>query len=310
VGVHPASAFIGEDGEALHVLHCPWLGTTMALSDRMAALGQRAARAALEGVREAGIEARDVAVFVVLGPARTSFVEVDRERVASAVAREAGVAAPRTLSGSTAFFAALHEADRLLAVQEARAVLIVAVDSAISLDGLQVELGMPPATWVREPPPPSEGAAAVVVMRERDAVRGMSLGRLLHAGVLRGAGCDDDDAVVDGAAMTALLGQAPEEALPIVRVYGQDRVDLLRLHEWTYAAARHAERFHEQMRTDCVEVWTGRLGAAAGAAHLTYGLACERHHATREHGAGRGAFAAWAIAPDGVRGLCVAEATS
>lgn len=212
-------------------------------------------------------------------------------------------------TGAASFFAALGAADRVLDAGEARIALVLAVDSYISLDAIRADLERAPATWVREGPPPSEAAGAVALMRGTDARElKLSLGALHYAGTLKGKGTDDDDDVVDGAALTTLLEQVPPLDRPIVRGYGQTEVDWLRETEWTCAAARNAARFHAQFTTTCVEQWTGRVGGAAGAAHFIYGLAAERHHAAREGRTGAGPFVVWAISHDGTRGLCAATA--
>jgi hypothetical protein len=137
---------------------------------------------------------------------------------------------------------------------------------------------------------------------------GLSLGTLHYAGTLKGQGSDDDDEVVDGTALTTLLEQIPSLDGPLVRAYGPAEVDRLRETEWTCAAARSGERLHRLFTTTCVERWTGQVGGAAGAAHLIYGLAAERHHAACEGQAGAGAFVAWAVSRNGDRGLCAATA--
>ena len=298
LGLHPPSAFVGPDGERVHVLHCPWLGAKLPVADRLAALGEHALRAATESLTQLhDLEPNDTSLFFCLGGTRPGLTEADRQSAVGALT--ATTPLHRVFTGAASFFEALGAAERLLSspLGEARvARALWPVDSYISLDAVRAEVEAAPAMWVREPPPPSEAAGAVALMRGTEAREvGMSLGTIHCAGALKGQGADDDDDVVDGAALTALLEHVPPLDGPLVRAYGQTEVDRLRETEWTCAAARNATRFHAQFTTSCVERWTGRVGGAAGAAHFIYGLAAERHHAALGQRAGAGPFVAWAI---------------
>jgi hypothetical protein len=308
LGVHPPSAFVGADGEHVAGFHCPWLGAKLPVIDRLEALGTHALRQATETLARVPRRApTDTALFVCLGATRPGLAEADRQRAAGALA--ATTTLHHVFTGAASFFAALGAADRLLDAGEARIAVIVAVDSFVSLDAVRAELEASPATWVREAPPLSEAAGAVALMKGTGARElGLSLGTLHYAGTLKGQGSDEDDEVVDGVALTALLEQVPPLDGPLVRAYGQAEVDRLRETEWTCAAARTAARFHRLSTTACIERWMGRVGGAAGAAHFVHGLAAERHHARQEGQAGAGPFVAWTISRDGNRGLCVATA--
>jgi len=80
-------------------------------------------------------------------------------------------------------------------------------------------------------------------------------------------------------------------------------VDGLRHRTWAYAAARNYASLDPSCRLVCVEDELGRLGAASGAAHIVYGIASMAYSRPVE----RSWFAAWALSPDGSRGLCVGE---
>lgn len=310
IGLHPASAFVGADGEPVRVHHCPWLGAKLPVAERLAALASNALDSASERLSSIpDLDASNTTLLLCLGASRPGLTESDRQGAADLIARATSAPLRRVLTGAASFFAAIVEADRLIEAGEVRAVVLVAADSFVSLDAIRAELEAAPSAWVREPPPPSEAVAAIVVMKGTDARElGVSLATIHDAGVLLGAGSDEDDEVVDGSALSALLDRVPSGTGPIARVYGQDQVDRLRLTEWTCAAARQAERFHPQMTIECIESRTGRVGAAAGATHLVYGVAAERHHAAREHPAGVGPCMAWAASRDGTRGACAATA--
>jgi len=298
---------MGADGEREHVLHCPWLGARLPVAVRMAALGERALGAATERLMQLPERAPDDTLLLLcLGAARPGLSEADRQRAVGALAATAPLG--RVFTGAAAFFAALGTAERLLEAGEARVVLVLAVDSYISLDALRAELNGP-SSWARTAPPPSEAGGAVALMKGTEARElGLSLGTVHSTGVLKGRGTDDDDDPVDGAAIATLLEQVPPLDEPLVRAYGPTEVDRLRETEWTCAAARSGAHLHALFATSCVERWMGRVGGAAGAAHFIYGLAAERHHAVRESQAGAGPFVAWAISRDGTRGLCAAIA--
>jgi hypothetical protein len=309
IALNPASAFVGREGEPVPVFHCPWLGTKLPIAERLAALGERALQTATAALSaSAQLAPEDAALLVCLGGTRPGLTEADRQRAARALAEVTTAPLRHVFTGAAAFFAALGAAGRLLKANEVRAVTIVAVDSFVSLEAVRAELDAAPATWVLEPPPPSEAAAALVLMNGTDGRElGLSLGTVHYAGTLRGQGSDDDDEIVDGAALASLLEQVPAQER-IVRVYGQGEVDRLRETEWTCAAARNAARFDPLVTTTCIERWTGRVGGAAGAAQLVHGLAAERHHAAQEAQNRVGPFVAWAISRDGTRGLCAATA--
>lgn len=310
LGLCPPSAFVGADGEPAPVFHCPWLGAKLSVAERLGALGERALQSASEVFeRMPHLAPGDMALLMSLGVTRPGFVEADRQAAAGMLATATPAPLRRVFTGAASFFTALLEADRLLEAGEVRVVMLVAVDSFVSLDVVRAEVEIESPSWTREPPPLSEAAAALVVMKGADARElGLSLGTVHYAGVMKGAGSDDDDVVVDGTALAALLDGVPAGLGPIARVYGQAEIDALRMAEWTCASARHAALWHEAMTIECVERLIGRVGAASAAAQIAYGLAAERHHAAREHAAGTAPFLAWAISEDGTRGLCAMTA--
>ncbi|APR78509.1 Hypothetical protein A7982_03856 [Minicystis rosea] len=310
LGLCPPSAFVGTDGEPAPVFHCPWLGAKLSIAERLAALGERALQSASEVLeRMPHVAPGNMALLMNFGATRPGLVEADRQAAASMLATATPAPLRRVFTGAASFFAALLEADRLLEAGEVRVVVLVAVESFVSLDAVRAELEIDPPSWTREPPPLSEAAAALVVTKGAGARElGLSLGTVHYAGTTKGAGSDDDDLVVDGTALAALLDGVPAGLGPIARVYGQAEIDSLRMAEWTCASARHAALWHETMTIECVERSIGRVGAASAAAQIAHGLAAERHHAAREHAAGAAPFVAWAVSRDGTRGLCAMTA--
>lgn len=307
LGMNPPSAFLDSKGDPAPVYHCPWLGAKLPIAERLAALGQRAVEGALGAVVG---RSKEALLFVCLSAPRPGLTQADRDAATRVLAGATSTTVHQVRSGAASFFDALSQAEQLVARERGRIVVVVAIDSFVSLEMVRSGLTMPAATWVRESPALSEASAAVAVMNGA-AARELGvpvLGTIHHAGTRMGTGTDDDDATVDGSALTALIEEIPDLDGPIRRAYGQDRVDLLRQREWTYGAARNADRFHLHLSTSSIEVKTGRVGAAAGAVQLVHGIAAERHYAGIEHEAGVGPFLAWAISQDGRRGICVAQA--
>jgi hypothetical protein len=248
-----------------------------------------------------------VALFVCAGAPRPGLTANDVRAATAQLAVTAGVPVTVAHTGAAGFFGALADASRLLEEGAARAAVLVAVDSFVAIEAVREDLEAGPSAWAREPPPVSEAAAAVVVARGAEARElGLSLGTVHHAGIAVGAGSDDDDTTADGAGLGALLAAMPADLGAIERVYGQAEVDRLRLAEWTCAAARHAERWHAALTVESIERRIGRVGAAAGAAQLVFGLAAERLRVEREESTGP--FLAWALSHDGMRGACAATA--
>ena len=186
--------------------------------------------------------------------------------------------------------------------------LIVAVDSGIDLATLP-RAAARATEWERTPPPLSEGAAAVLL-----AAPPGPWGRLALALEGVAPARDDGEAPVDGDAMTALLRAAlasGSASLPVVQTYGPHNVDELRQLTWNYAAARcFDEGIWAGCELICVEDDIGRLGAAAGAAHLVYGAARGRLIGFADLGdAPSSTFVSWAISVDGALGLSLVEAS-
>ena len=184
--------------------------------------------------------------------------------------------------------------------------LIVAVDSLIDLPTLTERALHPKSPWVRPSLPAGEGAAALLVASP-DGARARSMpvvGTILGAATTQGTSTDDDDSVVDGAAMTAVLRQLPDGA-KIGAAYGQNSVDDLRFDEWQFAVARSADRFAMDHEAVTPEERTGETGAAAGAMALAYGLAVQRHGTAGRDVARWSPFVAWSISRDGARGAAL-----
>jgi hypothetical protein len=132
------------------------------------------------------------------------------------------------------------------------------------------------------------------------------LGHVLSSATAAGSSTDEDDAIVDGVALTQLL-RAASFGAPLGAVFGQIEVDALRQTEWLLAAARVATQLESEHESRCLEGEIGIVGAASGLMSLAYGFAFLRHGAARRERAAQTPFAAWAIARDGRRGLAIAE---
>jgi 3-oxoacyl-(acyl-carrier-protein) synthase len=237
---------------------------------------------------------------------------VSRERpgmpdeAARAVERLVGkLGATKRFFGDAGAFAALREGAAAIAAAEARLVVTLAVDSFVTPASIEERLLARPSTWDLDPPPPSEGAAAIALMDAHQARRdGIPvLGLLEGAAVAIGAANDDNDDPVDGAAMGVALKQLPDKRAR--SAFGPFKVDLLRRDEWQLATARAGDRFAAGSIFTCLESKVGRLGAASGLANAAYGVAVLRHAACERPDASGAPCYAWAISPDGTRGVAM-----
>jgi hypothetical protein len=305
-------AFVDAEGEPIPVAYCPWLDTRLSVADRLRALAARAFADARAPIAAAGSKI-PLAMLVVTGAPRAGLTESDRTAVEAELTPASAHLVAQRLTGEAGFFQGLAQAEGLLASGDVRAVALVAADSFVSAAALAERARAVASPWrdgggdVR----PAEGAAAVIVTTAGIArEEGLAvLATIRSAGARMGEGRDDDDAVVDGAAMTALLRDA-SDAGRLGASFGQHGVDALRDREWAVATTRYVEALDASCVQIGIETAIGRLGAASGAASFVHGLAVATHGAWPAADGPRtcAAFAAWAISPDGLRGLCVATA--
>jgi hypothetical protein len=132
------------------------------------------------------------------------------------------------------------------------------------------------------------------------------LGSVAGASVAAGAATDDNDAPVDGRAM-ALAIRALPAGERVRAAFGPWKADRLRQDEWQLASAIARERFAQPASFVCFEASAGRLGAASGLANLVYGLSALRLGALEDRDASNAPMFAWAISPDGTRGVALAS---
>jgi hypothetical protein len=316
VGPAASGAFLDDQGETIPVAYCPWLGARQPPSERLLALGGAALESALEPWRRHldAISSKrwpaPVALFVCTAAPRTGLDDADRKAAEEALSSSVEGQRCTQLTGEAGFFQGLAEASALLERRAARAVAIVAVDSLISPAAIAEHRQRATTPWESNLPRPAEAAAAVLLMLPDDAKQ-QSLGMLAivhQSATMRGEANDDNDAVVDGAAMTALLGSIRGLGQPIGASFGQHGKGGLRRREWEIAAARCVERFEPTCPFLCVEREIGCFGAAAGAANFVYGIAVHRHRTWPDAPRAEDPFVAWAISRDGIRGLCTATA--
>jgi hypothetical protein len=234
------------------------------------------ARLALEDARRPLGDRGKQLLFLCTSPAREGVSGEDLSALENAVAL-APPGRPIRRAGAASFFSALEEAGNRLG-GDVTSVAILAVDSSVSIRALTAHRELDESPFRRGGPFPAEAAAPVVVMKAGDAARQKIdvLGTVSAAAVAPSSSHDDNDVIVDGAALTSLL-RAPGSVSGIGRVFGQHNVDSLRHLEWTYAAARNARLFRPEPLFTCVEDELGAVGAAAGALHFVYGLAVDRH---------------------------------
>lgn len=309
-GVVPSTATpyrTGED-EPVYLRYCPWLGAHMPAGERAATLATTALGDALRPMREARVEG-PASVLLCQPEERPGYGAPERADVERAIRALAGKVTVERLAGAAGAMAALARAEVLIG-KGAGAVAIVAVDTHASLEAMTALVAHPPSYWSFEVPAPSEAAAALVVTSGASARR-MGLDRIgyIHgAAIASSISNDDNDEPVDGTALTAALSALPGRG-QVKIVFGQFELDRMRMVEWQLGAARVLSKIDLSVAVETLEREIGRVGAAAGAANVVYGLAVQRHRTPESRAADGSDFIAWAISRDGTRGaaLCGPE---
>lgn len=299
--------FVDSEGELVTAHYCRWLGARTPIAERMERMALTALAAAVAPCIEQFESGWDVALVV------------ESERIGLGEDALLGVrsAAQTILSGKRARYSVFRGAagcQRALialagriAQGESSIGCVLAADSFLSLEPLAEESRVP-VVWRSQPAPLSEAAAALVLTDPRRC-SGVAkpIGKLLYQAVARGTACDTNDELVDGYALTHLLREMPDLGGAVPAVFGPKGCDALRLREWGLASARNARRFCEPYSMHDLESIVGRVGAASGAAHLAYALAC-LHYRTAHPTFGRDVVAlSWALSRDGWRGVSLVQ---
>jgi hypothetical protein len=331
VGAPPPPAFETADGERVEARHCGFLGALgggagqafgrpgslsapLSVAERLSRLSEIAAHQALHRWQAAGGAGQAALAFVA--PCRAGVPATAVAEARSTVARLCRAPLAQTFSDAAGAFAALEEARGWLAADRAQAVLILGVDSFVCPEALAEDLERAESPFCPRRPPPSEGAAAVLLVRAEQArALGLAGARVHASGTAIGRGNDEDDAILDGAAMTALLRALPARRIDLV--VGQEKVDDLRARDWYLARARAGSRapisaargaspirFADDVEAVTLEDETGRLGAAAGVASLAFGAGALEHRIFRDLPS-EACLLAWAISRDGTRGVAL-----
>jgi hypothetical protein len=298
----PRSPFVLAEGATLDVRFCPWLGARASLASRLAHLAEDALGGALGAVTDPTVAARAL-LLACTAEARPGFTEAARDAVCALAQRQSGATSMQRFIGAAGTFAALERAEGALQGGECRAVIVLAVDSYVTLDALTWDVTHPPGPWAGPRWPRSEGAAAFLLMRDDTARRaGLEvLGVIEGAASRRGASNDDNDEIVDGVAMTDVLRALPSRG-PVRLALGQTMLDGLRRREWFAAVARLATQFDVECAHRGIEDDTGDVGAAAGAMNVALALATGQHDTGETPGIADPGVLAWAISRDGTRG--------
>ncbi len=297
----PASPFETKDGDRVDASFCRFLGAAAPIEERLLQLGARALASAMAPLA-AWVKPSETRVMLCTSRPRPG---LDVHAAARLEKHLASVGDVRKWFGDAGAFAALREVPGLI-TPDVRVVVLVAADSFIEPRTLEDRVRFPPSYWNMDGPEASEGAAAMVLMDPYQARRQSCpiLGTFEAAAIAAGAAHDDNDEPVDGAPMVAALRQLPDK--PRVRSsFGPWRVDLLRRDEWHLASARMHDRFYAESEFHCLESATGRLGAASGLANAVYGVTMLKHGATDVLDAAASPCLAWALSPEGTRGVAM-----
>jgi hypothetical protein len=304
-----ASPFVRESGEPVPVAYCPWLGARLGMGDRLLAMARGALDDALRCLQ--GTPAGEAASLLLCSAGdRPGLAPADRAELEQSLLHAAGAREVTRFEGAAGVFAALREAEALLA-NGAQAVTLLALDSYVGVDALAERVENPPSPWGATPAPPAEGAAALVVTTPAQArLLGLNaLGVVHYADTATGVSNDDNDVPADGEAMAHLLRRSPGLGASARLVFGQFSVDSLRRTEWQLALARHPSLVHQEYEMRSIDAELGAVGVAAGAMNLVYGLAVVRHGTTEAPVRDVDPFLAWGISSDGTRGLALVSVT-
>jgi hypothetical protein len=298
------SPFVKADHARIDVRYCSWLGARLPIAERLVRMAQAAVHEACSSCGDA-LEGQEVPLFVCASRPRPGLGEADHRTLVDALRLQLRARDASSVWGAAGAFAAVREA-RARITGGARAAMVVAADSHVHVDAVAEDTARAPSWWALERQPLSEGAAALLLTDVRIASqrRMPVLGIIVESQVARGTSTDDDDEIVDGAAMTTALRALPGTG-KVEAIFGQYMLDNLRHREWIFAEARNAARFDPEYVNATIETRLGRLGAAAGLFNLTYGIAA-LHHDTMERELAVGAsLLAWAISRDGTRGIAL-----
>jgi hypothetical protein len=304
--VPPPSPFVKGDDERVDVQYCTWIGGRAPMGERLVRMSRAAVHEAWTSAGPS-LDGADVPLFLCTGRPRPGLTEADRRPLVEALRAQTHAREIVDAWGAAGVFGALREARERIDAG-ARAVLLVAADSHIAVDAIAKDVALPPSYWAIDPQPLSEAAAALLVMEPRVAIRERLpvLATILDSRMGTGTSTDDDDEIVDGAAMTAALRTLPFDG-PVHLILGQYMVDYMRRQEWVFAEARNASRFDPDYAHLTVETRVGRIGAAAGLFNLAYGISMLRHDTTERPFPPGARMLAWAISRDGVRGIAAVK---
>lgn len=312
-----------EDLPPVELSYCPWWPVVVesgpneagqsVLAQRLIALAMAALREALsyllpleqrlqpDALRACPPEALGCPLHLCVSRPRPGLTQAEVDTLSVVLSRYL-VSTKTTLHfGEAGVFSALRDIGGQGATG-GRAV-VVGVDSFVSLLAADDAVRFPVSDWEPLPPAPSEAAAALLLgapgeRGEPDRV----LATVHSVGAVTEEVNDLNELPLKGSALTYLLSTLP--AGPGIRaVFGQDSVSSLRRREWEMAAGRYRDRFAVEFATETVESYLGRLGAAAGIASLAYAITALR--TGKLEVPARAPVCAWAISPEGLRGLAV-----
>jgi hypothetical protein len=296
------SPFLDENDEPIPCAYCPWLPSNATLAERVEQLAFGAASEALEPMQD---QVKAVHVSLVTSGPTPEFSEQDAANVGAGLKSSLGAESLTRFRGAAAVHQALIDARERLSSGGADAVCIVGADSSFSVPRVAAAYRRRRVVWVPLEPPPSEAAGAVMLMtRPPPTVR--PLARFLDALTTLGTANDYNDEPTDGVGLTFLFRKLPNRG-GVPMVFGPMDSERLRRRDWRLAAARVRRHLGSPYAHVDIETAIGQVGAAGGAVHLAYAVACCRFQTIDPQIPPGSPFYAWAISSDGLRGLAVLE---
>lgn len=305
---------LGEEPDDLRVdvRCCPWLGHRYSLRDRLCSMALTAARDALlvrtpQGQRP--FQGR-VHLMTVVSPARRDLGPDEQNQLQAYLRQELGPVDSSLSTGDAATFDCLRRAEALLSQGGVDAVLLVAVDSFISLSAAAARVQFPGSPWAPLLPPLGEGAAALLLTHPHRAREfGSQLADITGAGILEGKARHDNEEVIDGLPLTWLLSQVRSRGSHVA-AYGPNASSTLGRREWDLALARNRRVLLDDSPVICLEERLGLLGAAATTVSLVFAIGAHYWGAVTFDGVAEGALApilVWGLGEDSRRGVITAN---
>ncbi len=290
---------------------CPWLGHRLDQLNRLVLMAQSAAGEALMVRSQAGTGPfrGKLALFIIVAPPRAGFGVPEQTTLKDTLQERLGVPKSTLHHGDVALYDLFKEATKTLAEKQADGVLIVAVDTQISLHSAARQVEDPQSNWLPLRPPLGEGAGALLLVHPHQShQKGQSFAHITGACAIGGRAKLDNDEIVNGLPLTGLLSRVREKGVHVA-AYGPRASSVLSSREWDLAFARNRGVLVEGSAITSLESTMGVLGAATSTISLAYAIGAYFWGALNYDGVAEDAMApivVWGLGHDSRRGILTA----